>query len=455
MKFIIGAVLTLFCGSEASAQTIRQNSGNTNVFSFGVSASSTINITIPNGGNAVAIQIQQNDLTNNRNAMVITSTGTGIGLLIIPQGVSGGPGYQNRKGLLTLGDSISTRPAMPYLVIVDSTSDSQLGTGLLEIWSDNVNHNDPIFWIHSNSNASGPDMRVDSKAFNFEFVNNSTTTGQGMGKWEIAMAFQASNFQFNNRANDNTTFENFAYMVPLYCSTNGQCGANAGMYMRAQTLANDSAVLTSSDTIAMNFFTQNNRTVGLTGPLNTTASWTFALPSTFNNINGILYQSNNSRGNNLGARQWEFSGQPAQGPDFLYVPGTSVKISTLNITGSSGVGVAMTTGPFASFGGDVGLGTLATGTTFFTFTPKSAIMMDNICFTVTGAGVGGAGDTITCNIAGSTGFSVTSAAAAAAGTTTCTTSNVAVAYNTQIFCHIESAATTRPIGNAIVGYRMQ
>lgn len=232
--------------------------------------------------------------------VAIRSSGTTAGLLIDSRGIVAG-GAQQQVGALTVrNDANPGSPASTLLVLVDSTTDSQSGTGELEIWSNGAMHNDPIIWIHRASSNSSPEMRWDSPSPNMEMVTTSTDNAHGRGKWEpYANASADIYLQVNSRAWDNTTFENVAYWAPL--DIQPSLGL-PGLYLRAQDLTDDSGVLTSSVTAAVNFFTLNGHTVGLQGPANTTASWAFQIPHTFQNQGQLLYQTTNSSPWN-----WEFT----------------------------------------------------------------------------------------------------------------------------------------------------
>ena len=117
--------------------------------------------------------------------------------------------------------------------------------------------------------------------------------------------------------------------------------------------------------------------------------------------------------------------------------------------------IAFSSVPVQAFCGGILAGTLATGTTFLAFTPDSAVTLRRIGFTVGVAGIGGSGDTITCNNSTGTGISLTVAAAAAAGTYTTGSGSANIAYQAAISCHIEGGATTKPIGVACVEYTHQ
>lgn len=225
------------------------------------------------------------------NAVVITSTGTGIPLQVIGQGSPGG-GVQQRQGYVTIGDDTVGKPVSAQLVLVDSTTDPQVGAGVFEIWEDNPNHNDPIVWVRRNSSTSGPEFRVDGLAPNFETVNTSTANAIGRGKYEIyAQPFQSEILQApNSRCYDNSSFENEAYWEPRNIQ---KAVATPGLYMQSQDSTGcDSAIVTSSNTSGVNFFTQNNHTIGLTGPTNVASgSWRWRLPHTLVNTGQVMYEA--------------------------------------------------------------------------------------------------------------------------------------------------------------------
>lgn len=117
-----------------------------------------------------------------------------------------------------------------------------------------------------------------------------------------------------------------------------------------------------------------------------------------------------------------------------------------------GAGVAFSSAPIGHVSGASIVGALASGTTFLTFVPDSAITLKRLNADVVVAGIAGAGDTITCNNAAGTGISVSLSAAATAGTTATATGNANIAYQGQVFCHIESAAATRPVVSVTLEY---
>lgn len=218
--------------------------------------------------------------TGSTDAETIQSSGTGAGLRVIPQGTVGG-GVQQRAGAITIGDDSISRPLNALVVLVDSTTDSQVGAGLLEIWEDNPNHNDPIVWVRRNSSSSGPEFRVDGLAPNFETVDTSTANSVGRGKFEVyGQPFQSEIFQMpNSRCWDNSSFENEAYWEPLNIQSSV---ATPGIYLQASSNSGcDSGIVTNSNTSGVNFYTTNSHTVGITGPLSVASgSWRIRLPAT-------------------------------------------------------------------------------------------------------------------------------------------------------------------------------
>lgn len=212
------------------------------------------------------------------NAEVIVSTGQGIPLKIIPQGFIAG-GVQQRQGAITIGDDNPLRPGNAYLVFVDSIADAQVGYGIMEFWMDNPLRNDPTIWNHGSQHNSGPFIRDDSGAPNWEFNSTSSDSVHGRGKFEIAaVPYQSEILQVNSRAWDGTTYENIAYWEPLDIQ---QGYATPGLFLRSQDLTNDSAINISSNTSGINFFTTNGHTEGWTGPLNiASGSWRLRMPAT-------------------------------------------------------------------------------------------------------------------------------------------------------------------------------
>lgn len=134
------------------------------------------------------------------------------------------------------------------------------------------------------------------------------------------------------------------------------------------------------------------------------------------------------------------------------INGTPIAPSSLTI-GSTGVAISST--PVFHICGAVIVGSLASGTTFLSFTPDSAITLIRITGAVEVAGVAGSGDTVKCNNAAGIGVSVTMTAAATAGTTNSTAGSAAIAYQGAVSCHIDSGAATRPIMTACLEYILQ
>ncbi len=286
--------------------------------------------------NTSSIAINQTS-TGNIDALTITSTGTGVNLQVTPQGFISN-GYQNKKGAVTIGDDSSTRVFSTELVLVDSTTDSQNGGGMLELWSDNPNHNDPKIWIHTVGHDSSPEIRDDSNAPNWEMINTSTNNTQGLGKFEpAAVAYQGVDLQRNSRSQDNTTFQTVEYMHPL---------SRGGGLELTSALNNDGNTY-GIDTAPLQFDTTNSHVVGLTGPMATTTGWTFALPRTFNNLGQVLYQSDNGRGGPSNARSWDFTTGGSTGQFLQYNSGAAPTWATPSGSGTTIYNATSTAGfPF-------------------------------------------------------------------------------------------------------------
>ena len=96
--------------------------------------------------------------------------------------------------------------------------------------------------------------------------------------------------QPNSRCWDNSSFENEAYWEPRNIQ---KSIGTPGLYLQAQDSTGcDSGVVTSSNTSGINFFTQNNHTIGLTGPLNVASgSWRWRLPHTLVNTGQVMYEA--------------------------------------------------------------------------------------------------------------------------------------------------------------------
>ena len=255
--------------------------------------------------------------------LVLTTTGTVQSATINCNGFANSSLQGNTAGCMNL---TSLNNAGPTLVIVSSRPSTQEGDSALMIRQISSNWNDPLFRIFDfNTGNSSPQMRWDCEACNLELVSTSTSGAIGRGKWEpFAMADGGIDLQVNSRAYDDSTFQNVAYWNPL--------SDGGGLTIRSETTTNNTGVMSSSDTAGVEMFTLQARTVGLTVSTAVTASWWFAMPSTFNNQYRIMFQTNNGRGGNKNARQWEFTGQ-----DFQYDPNVGVKISskTLVVDGNA------------------------------------------------------------------------------------------------------------------------
>jgi len=244
---------------------------------------------------------------------VFSASGTSQAIQVNINGTPSG-GAQNQVGGVSInGPPNITDPnnSPALLVLKDSTTNVTNGSGLLEIWENNAAHDEYLLWIHgaSTRNSDEP-IRFDGPTFGIDEVNTSTDMAHGLGKWKvISEGYQAVDSQIaSSRAWDNTTFENVVIVHRLDATDFAP-----GIYIAAQNLTDDSAVLTSSDTGALGFTSLNNHTVSITGPLSPTASYEFALPSTVGLQGEVLY-NNGNRGNNFHARQMEWTdpGTPGQ-----------------------------------------------------------------------------------------------------------------------------------------------
>lgn len=296
--------------------------------------------------------------------MLLSSTGTISPVTILGKGSPGG-GVQQRQGYLTIGDDSTNNPVSAKLVIVDSTTDSQVGAGQIEVWEDNPNNNDPVYWEHRASNNSAPDFRVDAPAPNMEVVATSTDNAHGRGKWETWAIPSASEIlQGNSRCWDNSSFENAYYWEPLNIQSSV---AKPGLFLQAQSASGcDSGIVISSNTSGVNFFTQNNHTIGITGPLNVASgSWRLRLPSTIPAAGQIMYMG--------GADAFS---------DYPMLLSNSVNLTTtsMTVTGSGGLGITY-------------------GVTAGTITVQN-ITINGTC-TGSGCGSGGGASTTTVSINGS------------------------------------------------------
>lgn len=132
------------------------------------------------------------------------------------------------------------------------------------------------------------------------------------------------------------------------------------------------------------------------------------------------------------------------------VPTALIDLST--VTTALAAKLTQSTATIANVSGGSFSTGLSNGTTFQSFIPDAAISLRRVCATVAIAGVGGSGDTIRCNNAAGDGISVTLGAAAAAGTTACATGTAAIAYQAQVFCHLDTGAVTMPLFNMNLEY---
>ena len=315
--------------------------------------------------------------------------------------VNGRPsgGEQNQAGGVTINGpppASSFSPAL--LVLVDSTTNSTNGSGMLELWENNPNHNSYLLWIHGSSQRNSDEpIRFDGPTWGIDEVNTSTDNAHGIGKWKvISSAYQSNVLQLaNSRAWDNTTFEHLLEVYPQ-----AQLSVMPGIQFDAQSLANDSGVLTSSDTSGIRFIGLNGSAVGLTGPQNPNASYQFALPDTVGAAGDLWYNSGN-RGGNFNVRQMKQTGS-----DFTYSPTSGVTVSTLtvssmtvqNITingtctgaGCGGGSVVLASSGIA-FGSPTNMVTSDTNTLNYTTTKELIIGTDTATNTTYTSGAQGAG----------------------------------------------------------------
>ena len=98
--------------------------------------------------------------------------------------------------------------------------------------------------------------------------------------------------------------------------------------------------------------------------------------------------------------------------------------------------------------------TLGTGTTFFSFTPDSAITLRRITATIVVAGNAGTGDIWICGD-GVNRLSVTSSAGLAAGSRVTATGAAEVSAGSEISGRLESDAITTPTANLICEYSIK
>lgn len=270
-------------------------------------------------GSATSTSLGNNSWTT------FNSSGTSQALTVNINGQPSG-GVQNAVGGVTINALGPGGPPIDMLVIRSSYTSSQGGSCMLCLNQENPLRNDPIIWIHRVNNDSSPEMRWDGPSVNMEIVNTSTDNAHGLGKWEpFAVANQGVDLQINNRAYDNSTFETLAYWHPLHLSAPND-SSMPGLYLRAQNVAEDGGVITSSGTSGIAFYTQNSRIRGLTGPMNPSASWWDALPATTGSAGNLLFHGGNVSNGALTVRQWAWSGN-----DYTYSATTGVSVSTITV----------------------------------------------------------------------------------------------------------------------------
>lgn len=291
--------------------------------------------------------IALSNTSSSYNGITVVSSGSANSLKITDNGV---PSTLQSLTGGAVNITVPVGTVKPALVIVSSNTDAQQGAGILEIWQESINHNDPHIWIHAKDHQSAGNIRIDSDAPNFELVNTSTVgvqsggTASGTGKWEpFAVPYQSWRMQAaSSRCWDNTSFENMMYWEPMF--------RGGGMYLQAFDTAGCDAGAgydTTSHAQSINWFEGDGggNTVGLQGPQTVTASWTFRLPSTFSNGGQVLYQATGSA-----PRNWEFTvngstgaalhfnsttGAPYWGTS-VALPNTSAEIN-LSVPGQTGV----------------------------------------------------------------------------------------------------------------------
>lgn len=310
---------TDFIHNQTTSQTATLN-----VTSGTVSGSMTAGFVTSNAG-VYTSTIAVSNNSNSYYGALITSTGTRNALRIVERGIPDNALQSLDGGALNI--TMDTNTVAPAIVIVSSSPDVQQGAGILELWQQSPSHNDPHFWIHATDHNSAGNIRVDSYAPNFEAVNLSTDNAHGLGKFEFgASPYQGATWQMvNSRCWDNSSFERIMYVDPMsqggniYLSPFDSTGCDSG-----------AGYVASSQTIAINWLTLNNHTVGIRGPDNSSASWTFRLPSTFSNGGQILYQATGST-----PRNWEFTTGGTAGSSLLQYNGSNTVptwADSINIT---------------------------------------------------------------------------------------------------------------------------
>lgn len=333
-------------------------------------ASSTV-ITSSGNDNKPLMSITSTDASNGPAGLIVTSTGVGNTLSIISNGTPSG-GLQNATGGAV---NIKMNGIHEGLVVYSSTTDSQAGSSFVLLKNDAPLYNDPILWIEDAGHESNPAIRIDSHAPDMEWVNESTDTANGMGKWEQAIPYQGTQFQVNSRAYDNSTFERVAEWRMR------QKGGGLAIYPAvAGENGNPTATSTTGKLIWLT--TDSVREIGIRGPTAASASWYWTLPSTFNNAGEVMYQASNGPDRNLAFTTGTSAGK------FLQSNGTSAPTwETVSASGGSGI-VSDGTFTWVNTQG-ISVSTItASSTTLITGTMPSGVMsgMLNIQNTNTGAG---------------------------------------------------------------------
>lgn len=295
-------------------------SGNANNYGLWTSA--------PGGGNNYAIWVDSGQVQFNSSMTVVgkslmTSSTTASSLLVTHRGTPAS--LQSPTGgavNITVVDSLT-----PNLVIVSSYPNLQNGTAMFETYQQAPDFNDPLWRIFNVGHESNPFLRVDDGAPDMEIVTTSTDGAHGLGKWEpFAVAYQGINLQINNRAYDNSTFENLAYWHPLHIGTPNDTEA-PGLYLQAQNSNEDLAVVPSSGTSSICFSTLNNRQRCLTAPPNSPNTWTEALPDNLPITGSVMYHGGTVASGNRTVRQMRWTAT-----DWIYSPTTGVSASSMTAT---------------------------------------------------------------------------------------------------------------------------
>lgn len=128
-----------------------------------------------------------------------------------------------------------------------------------------------------------------------------------------------------------------------------------------------------------------------------------------------------------------------------------------NVTAPQFVGDCSSCTAVGHYGNFTGFSfTLGAGTTFQAYVPSQGIVLSTISVTVVVAGIGGAGDTYSCDDGAGNSLSVTVPAATAAGVTTSATGSATVPLgNTVSMSLATSSAVTTPVVNVLCEYLFQ